>query len=219
MTRLLVVLAAASGCLDVVCVTRLGGFFASVITGNLVQFGHALASADARLLAGGATAVGGYAVGVAAGTVPLRRAAPGWGRRTAAVAAVEGLLLLGVAAGWLGAGAHPGYGGRLALLGTASVASGVQTAVTVSAGLRGASTTYLTGSLTDLVRGVVLDPHRFTAGTGGLSRLAGLVCGAVLGAWLLRAAPAWALAPAAALVVAAVAAGLPALGRQRRVSG
>lgn len=226
-TRLLVVLAAASGCLDVVCVTRLGGFFASVITGNLVQFGHAVASVDARLLAGGAVAVGGYALGVAAGTVPLRRAAPGWGHRTGTVAAAEALLLVGVAAGWLGAGARPGYGGRLALLGVASVASGVQTAVTLSAGVRGASTTYLTGSLTDVVRGVVLDPHRFVAGTGGLSRLAGLLCGAVLGAWLLRVAPAWALAPAAALVLAVVvAAGLSApRGRvarrdadQRRVS-
>ena len=205
--RLLILLTAAAGALDVVCVTRLGGAFASVITGNLVQFGHALASADVRLLAGGATAVGGYAVGVAAGTGALRRAAPGWGRRTGTVAAAEGLLLLGVAAGWLGTGAHPGFGGRLALLGSASVASGVQTAVTISAGIRGASTTYLTGSLTDLVRGVVLDPHRFATGTGGLSRLAGLVCGAVLGAWLLRVAPGWALAPAAALVVAAVAVG------------
>ena len=219
-TRLLVVFAAASGCLDVVCVTRLGGFFASVITGNLVQFGRAVASVDARLLAGGATAVGGYALGVAAGTAPLRRTAPGWGRRTGAVAACEALLLVAVAAGWMGTGARPGYGGRLALLGVASVASGLQTAVTISAGVRGASTTYLTGSLTDLVRGVVLDPHRFAAGTGGLSRLAGLLCGAVLGAWLLRVAPAWALALAAALVVAvvAVAAGLLAFGRQRGAS-
>lgn len=219
-TRLLVVLAAASGCLDVVCVTRLGGFFASVITGNLVQFGRALASVDGRLLAGGAAAVGGYALGVAAGTAPLRGVAPGWGRRTGAVATAEALLLVAVAAGWLGTGARPGYGGRLALLGVASVASGVQSAVTVSAGVRGASTTYLTGSLTDVVRGVVIDPHRFAAGSGGLSRLAGLLCGAVLGAWLLRVAPAWALALAAALVVAvvAVAAGLLALRGQRRAS-
>jgi uncharacterized membrane protein YoaK (UPF0700 family) len=40
--RLLVGLAAAAGCLDAVCMTRLGGVFASVITGNLVQLGRGL---------------------------------------------------------------------------------------------------------------------------------------------------------------------------------
>jgi uncharacterized membrane protein YoaK (UPF0700 family) len=84
---LLVVLAGASGCLDVVCVTRLGGLFASVITGNLVQFGHAVVATDARMAVGGVTAVGGYAVGVAGGTMPLRRvgsagaAVPEWSWR------------------------------------------------------------------------------------------------------------------------------------------
>jgi uncharacterized membrane protein YoaK (UPF0700 family) len=213
---LLVVLAAASGCLDVVCLTRFGGFFASVITGNLVQFGLAVATVRAGLLAGGAAAVGGYAVGVAGGTLPLRRVGPGWRRRTGAVVAGEAVLLVGVAAGWLASGARPGYIGRLVLLGAASAASGVQSVVTISSGVRGASTTYLTGSLTEVVRGVVLDPHRFAAGAGGLSRLLGLLGGAVLGAVTLRVAPGWAPALAAALVVAVV---LVAAGLARRGGG
>lgn len=199
--RLLVVLAAASGCLDVFCLTRLGGFFASVITGNLVQFGHAVATAETPLLAGGATAVGGYAVGVAGGTLALRHVEPGWRRRTGVVAAAEAVLLAGVAVGWSAAGARPEYAGGLALLAGAPVANGMQSVVTISSGVRGASTTYLTGSLTGVVRSVVLDPHRFAAGAGGISRLLGLLGGAVLGALTLRVAPVWAPALAAALVV------------------
>jgi uncharacterized membrane protein YoaK (UPF0700 family) len=209
--RLLVVLAAASGCLDVFCVTRLGGFFASVITGNMVVFGRAIATADARLLAGAAAAVGGYALGVAGGTLSQRHVRPGWHRRTGMVAAAEAVLLVGVAAAWLVSASRPGYAGGLALLGAASAASGMQSAVTISSGVRAASTTYLTGSLTDVVRRVVLDPHRFAAGAGGMSRLLALLGGAVLGALTLRVAPLWAPALAAALVVAVVivAAGLP----------
>lgn len=198
--RLLVLLAVASGVLDVVCVTHLGGFFASVITGNLVQVGRALAAGDLRALAGGAVAVGGYAVGVGAGSHALRRAGPGWRPRSTAVATAEAALLVVVAAGWLAAGARPGYGAGLVLLGIAAAASGTQTALTLSVGVPGASTTYFTGSLTDAVRRVLAGPRRFAATRGGLGRLAGLLAGAALGGMLLEVAPAWAPAPAAALV-------------------
>jgi len=127
------------------------------------------------------------------------------------VAAAEAVLLIGVAAGRLRTAALPGYAGGLALLGAASAASGMQSAVTINTGVRAASTTYLTGSLTDVVRRVVLDPHRFAAGAGAISRLLGLLGGPVLGALTLRVAPLWAPALAAALVVGVVvvAAGLP----------
>lgn len=211
---LLVVLAAASGCLDVFCVTRLGGFFASVITGNLVQFGRGIATTDTSLLTGGVASVGGYALGVAGGTLPLRRIKAGMRRRAGIVAAAEMVLLIGVAAGWLSTAGRPGYAEGLALLSAASAASGLQSVITINSGIRGASTTYLTGSLTDVVRSVVLDPHQFAAGAGGPSRLIGLLAGAVLGALVLRVASAWTPALAAVLVVGVVlvAAGL---ARQR----
>ena len=93
--------------------------------------------------------------------------------------------------------------------------------ITIGAGVRGASTTYLTGSLTELVRRRVVDPHRF-ADVGGVGRLAGLVVGAVLGTVVLGKAPTWASVPAAVLVIAviAVAVGLTrraeAAGRNQR---
>jgi hypothetical protein len=62
-----------------------------------------------------------------------------------------------------------------------------------------------------VVRRVVLDPHRFAADAGGMSRLLGLLGGAVLGAVALRVAPLWTPALAAALVLAVVvvAGGVP----------
>ncbi|WCN81375.1 YoaK family protein [Micromonospora sp. LH3U1] len=200
---LLVALAGASGCIDVICLTKLNGYFASVVTGNLVHFGHAFATTDGRSLAGAVVAVGGYAVGVAAATAPLRHTPPGWNGRTAVVASAEAVLLLGFTAGWWACSARPGYGFGLVLLGAAAVASGIQSVITVGAGVRGASTTYLTGSLTELVRRRVVDPHRI-ADVGGIGRLAGLVVGAVLGTVVLRMAPTWAPVLAAVLVITVI---------------
>ena len=202
--RLLPALSAAAGSLDVLCVTRLGGAFASVVTGNLVQLGRAIATVDGQLAVGTAVAVGGYALGVAAGTVALRRAGAGWRRRTSLVLAGEAMLLAGGAAAWAAVGAQPGRGIALVLLGLAATAMGVQSAVTISSGVRGASTTYLTGTLTDAVRTLAGDPHRITGVAGPAVRLAGLLCGAAVGALVLRFAPLWALAVPVALVGAVV---------------
>ncbi|MFC5004738.1 DUF1275 family protein [Dactylosporangium cerinum] len=200
-------LAAAAGCLDAVCVARLGGVFASVVTGNLVQLGRAVAAADGWLAAGAGTGVAGYALGVAAATAALR------GRGAWAVAVAEVMLLGGVAAGWLAVGGQPDRWVALALLAFSVVAMGVQSVVTIGTGVRGASTTYLTGTLTGIVRAGVLDPHGFATGFGGAGRLLALLCGAVVGAVLLRVAPLWAPVPALLLVAAAAVAG-PRAGRR-----
>ncbi len=216
-------LAAAAGCLDAICVARLGGVFASVITGNLVQLGRAVAAVDGWLAAAATTGVAGYALGVAATTTAQRRtarhttpantaqqrtpphaAAPTHQRtHLGAAAGVEAVLLAGVAAAWLIVGADPGRGTALALLALGAAAMGVQSALPISSGGRGASTTYLTGTLTGVVRTAVLDPHGFTAGPGGVARLLALLCGAAAGAVLLRFAPLWAPVPSLLLVAAA----------------
>lgn len=202
--RLLAVLSAAAGCLDVVAVTRLGGPFASVITGNLVLLGRAVATVDGRMVVDTSTAVGSYGVGVAVGTLGLRGGGAGWCRRTSLVVGFEVVLLIGVAAGWLVTGAQPGYPTTALLLGLAAAAMGVQSAITISTGVRGASTTYLTGTLTSVVRVLVRGPRRFAASAGDASRLAALLSGAAVGGLVLRVAPVWAPVLAAALVAAVV---------------
>jgi uncharacterized membrane protein YoaK (UPF0700 family) len=224
--RLLPVLSAAAGSLDVLCVTRLDGVFASVVTGNLVQLGRATITVDGRLAAGTTAAVVGYALGVAAGTVALRLAATGWRRRTSLVLAGEAILLAGVAVGMqLGATATvllclAGVAVGMQLGATATVllclagtAMGVQSAVTISSGVRGASTTYLTGTVTEAVRSLATDPRRLTPVGAPAVRLAALLGGAAAGALVLRVAPIWAPAVPVALVGAVVLV-TAALGRR-----
>jgi uncharacterized membrane protein YoaK (UPF0700 family) len=201
---LLVGLAAAAGCLDAVCVTRLGGVFASVVTGNLVQLGTAVAALDGGMAARASAAVGGYAVGVAVGTVGLYRCTAGWRRCTNVAVAAEAVLLTGVAAGWQASDGRPGRAAAMLLLAAAGVAMGAQSVVTANSGVPGASTTYLTGTFTSVVRSLITGPHRLAGGAGGASRLVALLCGAAAGALLLRIAPLWAPALSAALVTLVV---------------
>lgn len=197
--RLLAVLAVAAGCLDAVCVTSFGGMFASVVTGNLVQLGRSVATLDIRLLVTAVTAVAGYGLGVAAGSVGLGRG-EGWRSRTGLVAATECVVLAGVEAGWVTAHGRPGAGLTVLLLALAGVAMGIQSAVAISSGVPGSSTTYLTGTLTNLVRTLTSRPPRFGAAAGGAARVAALLCGAIVGALLLRLAPLYAPALPAVLV-------------------
>jgi uncharacterized membrane protein YoaK (UPF0700 family) len=81
--------------------------------------------------------------------------------------------------------------------------------------VRGASTTYLTGTVTEAVRALVGDPHRIAAVAGPVVRLAALLCGAAVGALVLRFAPLYAPALPAALVGAVVTiAAAPGRGRR-----
>ncbi|MFJ3231132.1 YoaK family protein [Streptomyces sp. NPDC086787] len=187
--RLLVVLAAAAGSLDALCVSTLDGMFASVITGNVVQLGRALVAPDGRMVTGAVVAVGCYAVGVTSATAVLRHRDPGWRRRTGLVVAAETALLLAVSGGWLALAGRPGPGGTPLLLACAAMAMGVQSAATVGSGVPEASTTYLTGTLTSLARALGGLPHGFAVAAA--LRLTAFLCGAVAGALLLRFAPLW----------------------------
>jgi uncharacterized membrane protein YoaK (UPF0700 family) len=215
--RLLPVFAAAAGCLDAFCVMRLGGPFASVITGNLVHLGRAIATLDRALAASATTAVAGYALGVAAGSAGLRRGGAGWRRRTTLIAAIELVLMACVAAGWLATDGQPDAGVTTLLLVVAAAAMGVQSALSISFGVRGASTTYLTGTLTSLVQTIAREPHQLTAIAGGAARLAALLCGAVVGALLLRLAPLW--APAVPVLLVGTVVGIAAASTLRRSEG
>jgi uncharacterized membrane protein YoaK (UPF0700 family) len=189
--RLLVVLAAAAGGVDVMAVSRLGGPFASVVTGNLIQLGRSLAIPNRQLAASALTAVASYAVGVAIGTAMLRGSPPGWRFRTCVVASVELLLLVGVLVGWLIASGSPGTDQALFLLALAAAAMGLQSAATLSTGVPEASTTYMTGTFTSFIRAVTTDPHLIGAAGAGIARLLSLLAGAVIGALILEFAPSW----------------------------
>ena len=199
--RLQYALTAAAGALDVFCVTRLGGAFASVITGNLVQVGSAIVRPDVRLAARCAIAVAAFAAGVACGAVMLRRVQPGWTRLTTLIMGIEFLLIAAVAVLWQGT---PTRRAIDVMLGLASLAMGLQSAATVTSGLPGAATTYFTGTLTTAMRTMVTESQGLARGSRSALRLVALLAGAVAGGVVLKLAPAW--SPALpALIIGTVA--------------
>ena len=192
-------LTAAAGALDVFCVTRLGPF-ASVITGNLVQVGGSVVTSNLAMAVGCAVAVTAFALGVACGAAVLKRESPGWTGRTTLVTVAEFVLLAAVAVIWHAAHANATGVVKNVLLALAGAAMGLQSATTVTSGLRGASTTYLTGTLTRAVQTVVIESQGLARGSRNALRLVALLAGAVAGGLVQQAAPAWAPALPAAIV-------------------
>jgi|SRR5208282_2799934 len=68
-TLIAIALTFASGAMDVTSFTRLGNVFASVMTGNIVLLGLAVARGSLTLASHTAVSIGGYVAGVAAGTL------------------------------------------------------------------------------------------------------------------------------------------------------
>jgi uncharacterized membrane protein YoaK (UPF0700 family) len=194
-TALAVVLTLATGATDVASFTRLGGVFASVMTGNLVLLGLAIGRSGA-LATHAVVAFAGYSAGVAAGARLIRVVqATGLPHRALhAVLFAEFVLLAGFAAGWELTGGAPSGGSQLVLLAVASAAMGTQSTAACGLGSQ-VSTTYLTGTLTSFVAAWVTPGRRARMQSREVLVLAALTAGAAAGG----------------LVIANAAAGLPAI--------
>ncbi|WP_435156629.1 DUF1275 family protein [Amycolatopsis sacchari] len=194
-------LAACAGAVDLFALSELGGAFASVVTGNLVNTGFGLGTADVARIVPSVTAVAAFGVGVLAWTLVWRRGLLG-------PLCAELVLLLGVLAWWVATGAAPGHAGALVLLALAAVAMGGQS---IAALRLGAATTYLTGALTNALHDLV--SGRAGSRRAAVRQLLALVLGALAAAGLRTlsrtALPAL---PVALLLVAIITA------RRRRVS-
>ena len=216
MTLIAIALTFGSGAMDVASFTKLGDVFASVMTGNIVLCGLALARGSVSLIAHTVTAFAGYVAGVAAGTrIAWYHAArtadeqrPGgedgaWAPHVRALLLAELALLTGFFAGWEITGANPGGVAEYGLLAVATAAMGMQASAVIQMGLTDVSTTYLTGTLTGLVGSLASPGQR--QGREGLIRpgvLLGLVAGALLCGVLVKTAPAGVPAlPFTALIV------------------
>lgn len=217
MIRFAVALSIGAGATDAMAIIRLGTVFASVMTGNLVLLGVSLSRRDAAMAIHAGAAVGGYVVGVAAGAVVIgavrkRAGEPGegagsrWPHRARTALGLELALLLLLAVGWEASGGRPALGLTYALVPAAAAAMGVQSAVARSAPGVELATTYMTGTLTEVVSGLVAATARSgagaTGGATGLLQLCGLVVGACAGALLVIEVPR--AAPVVALVAVVV---------------
>lgn len=200
-----VVLTFGTGAVDVASFTRLGEVFSSVMTGNLVLFGLAFAKASAPLAVHTLVAFAGYVAGAAVGSRITGSPPHGrlWPVRVTAVLLVEVVVLAGFAGGWVVTDARPSGAWQVGLLVLASVGMGLQSAATRGLGrLAGVSTTYLTGTLTGVVAGLVASDRPKAFDVRGTAILLAAAAGAASGGIVMLVVP-WALPllPLAALAV------------------
>jgi uncharacterized membrane protein YoaK (UPF0700 family) len=203
MTLIAVLLTFASGATDVASFTKLG-VFASVMTGNIALFGLSLAKGSVSLGAHTAVAVGGYMVGVAAGTRVAwfhafltgsprpsgersRKDMP-WPPHVTMAVLLEFLLVSLFSAGWEITGGNPAGATQYLMLAGIACGMGIQASAVLDMDLREVSTTYLTGTLTGLIAAVA-SPGR-KAGLRRPGVLIGLAIGAVLSGILVAYLPA-----------------------------
>jgi uncharacterized membrane protein YoaK (UPF0700 family) len=185
-------LAFASGATDLAAFTRLGGVFASVMTGNLVLLGLAVARASGALAAHTAAAFAGYIAGAAAGSLVDARSGSTdelWPAAATASLVIEIAVLAVFTVGWELAGPHPAGAWQLCLLAAGSLAMGVQSAAMRSLATP-VSTTYLTGTLTSAVAEIVKSGVRSSGVGVSMTVLAAAIAGAAAAGGVLAVAPA-----------------------------
>ncbi|HTX29268.1 MAG TPA: DUF1275 family protein [Streptosporangiaceae bacterium] len=217
--------------MDVASFTRLGSVFTSVMTGNIVLWGLAVARGSLALASHTAVAVAGYVAGVAAGggiavgagavaarggkgkrgdKQAIEGRAEAWPAHITLALLAELALLGGFAAGWEITGGRPGGWVEYCLLAVAAAGMGVQSSAVNHMGLTQVSTTFLTGTLTGLVSSLVNPGSAIPDRWRRLGVLLGLVAGASLAGLFVATAPDGVPAlPLAAIITALVLAWRP----------
>ena len=169
---LVVVLTVTTGGVDAAAFLHLGHVFSSVITGTMVLLGVAAGTHDGVLAENCAVALASYVAGVAVGAPLAARRTGRWlegwrGRRSHEATAqreiwpswltvalgLEFCVLAVFCVGWELSGGRPSGAGQLMLLANAGIAMGIQGATVRHLGE--VSTTYLTGTLTGVIVGLV----------------------------------------------------------------
>jgi uncharacterized membrane protein YoaK (UPF0700 family) len=224
LTLIAIALTFGSGAMDVASFTRLGGVFTSVMTGNIVLSGLAVAQRSLPLASHTVVSIAGYIAGVAGGTwlahgfKAVSQAKPDDDENRASVLPghvnwalfAELILLAGFTVGWEITGADPAGWAQFCLLAVASAAMGVQASAVNEMGLTHVSTTFLTGTLTGLVSSLVSPGKETQYGVRRFGVLIGLAAGAGLcGLLVATAADAVPALPLAALITTLVLAAAP----------
>ena len=191
-SALVMLLAVNSGFIDAFGYVSLGGAFTSVMTGNMVLLGVSAGTANGTLAGHAATAIATFILGCVIGTRIAGIPQPSdsvWPPAVSRALMVQMGLDVVLAVGWWSSHDHPSAHLSLALLAVNATALGLQSSAVQRFGVPGLSTTYLTGTLTQLV--IKLTGHRSTRGAGlSLGLLGGLITGAVLGALVATHVPA-----------------------------
>jgi uncharacterized membrane protein YoaK (UPF0700 family) len=153
----LLILAASAGSADGWSFFGFGHAFVANMTGNTVLLGLAVSRAYGDLLHP-LTALGCYVAGAALGSLLTGSVRPGtiWSRAISGTLLLEAFLLLAAEGGWIAIHLHAGHTPSLELLlATVALAMGLQSGAMVQLKIPGIVTTYITGTWTTLVSGLV----------------------------------------------------------------
>ena len=145
-------LSLAAGCVDGVGYLGLRQVFVANMTGNYVLLGLAIEQTDGLDVLQSGAALAAFVLGVAVDAAIVERG-PGRAAWTPAVTAALGLecvILVAFAAGWLLDGYEPSGVAVYPLIVLSALAMGVQSTAVRRLQVPGVSTTYVTGTLTNL---------------------------------------------------------------------
>jgi uncharacterized membrane protein YoaK (UPF0700 family) len=154
---LVLLLAFTAGCVDAISYLGLGNVFTANMTGNTVLLGLALAQGQWHAVLRSLAALAGYLVGVAAGALLIGRTGKEslWPPTVTTILAFESLILaiLTLAAALFSL-PSTGVGIDLMIL-VAAAAMGMQSVAVTALGIHGVTTTYITGTWTGMMSGLV----------------------------------------------------------------
>ena len=158
--RLLLLLAWVAGGVDAISYLRLGGVFTANMTGNTVLLGLALGQLERQAAVRSSLALVGFLVGVALGAWTANRGRHHalWPPAFTISLGLEGVLLAILAVVWHRVG-DPDVNpmARAGLIVLSALAMGLQSAVARRINISGIATTYITGTLTNLIARLVTE--------------------------------------------------------------
>jgi uncharacterized membrane protein YoaK (UPF0700 family) len=191
---LLILLTFGAGAVDAISFLGLGRVFTGNMTGNIVLLGLAAGKAAGSEVTRSAVSLVAFSAAVFVVWWASRRLREDrLPVEVVAAFALEALAQAGLLAGWVLSSARPGGALEAVLVGLSAVAMGLQSAAVTRLGVRGISTTYVTGTLTGLISEVVtLSGSRrdwLRRGLVLVALLAGAACAAVLLVHARRFAP------------------------------
>jgi uncharacterized membrane protein YoaK (UPF0700 family) len=207
------VLTVGTGAMDAIGFARLGDVFTSVMTGNLVLLGVSVGSQDDELAVRIAIAFGAFVVGVMAGaritaTKPIQPDDTGfravWPAGVNRTLVVQLVVMTAFLVGWERSSGSPDNEAQVLLLVLAATAMGLQSGAVLKIGTKGLPTTYVTGTLTNVLADLATKGRLHWPGIGTLFAL---LSGAAAAGILIFHADRWAaVLPYVALVTVLIVA-------------
>ena len=142
----------AAGTVDIISFAKLGGVFASAMTGNLAFLGYYLSQNFIASAAGAAIALASFVVGSSAGTMLSRNRDQAASLRL--LLGMETLLLGGTVAVWVSTYHPNGSFGRDAIIALLAISMGLQVIIGKRLNLSNIPTVVFTSTLTNIVIGL-----------------------------------------------------------------